>query len=46
MKIKSKYTILPWSRGLVKSRLKNWRDSQSRETAVGEKIAVTSSYVL
>ena len=31
-----------WSRGLVKSRYKNWRDSRSRETGVGEIIAVTS----
>ena len=31
-----------WSRGLVKSRQKNWRESRSRETKVGEKIAVTS----
>ena len=31
-----------WSRGLVKSRQKNWRESRSRETEVGEKIAVTS----
>ena len=29
-----------WSRGLVKSRQKNWRESRSRETEVGEKIAV------
>ena len=28
-----------WSRGLVKSRQKNGRDSRSRETEVGEKIA-------
>ena len=33
-----------WSRGLVKSRQKNWRESRSRETEVGEKIAVTSTY--
>ena len=33
-----------WSRGLVKSRQKNWRESRSRETEVGEKIAVTSMY--
>ena len=32
-----------WSRGLVKSRQKNWRESRSRETEVGEKIAVTSA---
>ena len=32
-----------WSRGLVKSRQKNWRESRSRETEVGEKIAVTST---
>ena len=31
-----------WSRGLVKSRLKNGRESRSRETEVGEKIAVTT----
>ena len=31
-----------WSRGLVKSRQKNWRESRSRETEVGEKIAVTT----
>ena len=31
-----------WSRGFVKSRQKNGRDSRSRETEVGEKIAVTS----
>ena len=31
-----------WSRGLVKSRPKNWRESRSRETDVGKKIAVTS----
>ena len=34
-----------WSRGLVKSRQKNGRDSRSRETEVGEKIAVTSTDV-
>ena len=35
-----------WSRGLVKSRQKNGRDSQFRETGVGEKIAATSqSYI-
>ena len=28
-----------WSCGLVKSRQKNWRESRSRETEVGEKIA-------
>ena len=35
-----------WSRGLVKSRLKNGRESRSRETEVGEKIAVATSYSL
>ena len=35
-----------WSRGLVKSRQKNGRDSRSRETEVGEKIAVTSTQSL
>ena len=30
----------------MKSRQKNWRESQSRETKVGEKIAVASHYVL
>ena len=35
-----------WSRGLVKSHQKNWRESRSRETEVGEKIAVTSSYLV
>ena len=30
-----------WSRGLVKSRLKDGRESRSRETEVGEKIAAT-----
>mgnify|MGYP001336297095 CR=1 FL=1 len=34
-----------WSRGLVKSRQKNWRDSRSRETEVGEKIAATTTYL-
>ena len=33
-----------WSRGLVKSRQKNWRESRSRETEVGEKIAPTTTY--
>ena len=33
---------ISWSRGLVKSRQKKWRDSRSRETDGGEKIAVTS----
>jgi hypothetical protein len=33
---------ISWSRGLVKSRQKNGRDSRSRETEVGEKIAATS----
>ena len=36
-KIKKRF----WSRSLVKSRQKNWRKSRSRETEVGEKIAVT-----
>ena len=35
-----------WSRGLVKSRLKNGRESRSRETEVGEKIAATSDYII
>ena len=35
---------LAWSRGLVKSRQKKWRDSRTRETEAGEKIAVTSTY--
>ena len=35
-----------WSRGLVKSRQKNWRESRSRETEVGEKIAVTTTHSL
>ena len=35
-----------WSRGLVKSRLKNGRESRSRETEVGEKIAATSPKTL
>ena len=35
-----------WSRGLVKSRQKNWRESRSRETEVGEKIAVTNKGIL
>ena len=30
----------------MKSRQKNWRESRSRETEVGEKIAVTTSYLL
>ena len=34
-----------WSRGFVKSRQKNGRDSRSRETEVGEKIAVTTTYL-
>ena len=34
-----------WSRGLMKSRQKNGRESRSRETEVGEKIAVTSMYL-
>ena len=33
-----------WSRGLVKSRQKHWRDSRSRETDVGEIIAVTNKH--
>ena len=33
-----------WSRGLVKSRQKKWRDSRSRETDGGEKIAATTVY--
>ena len=33
---------MSWSSGLVKSREKNGRDSRTRETDVGEKIAVTS----
>ena len=33
---------ISWSRGIVKSRQKNGRDSRSRETDGGEKIAVTS----
>ena len=33
---------ISWSRGLVKSRQKDGRDSRSRETEVGEKIAATS----
>ena len=32
---------ISWSRGLVKSRQKKRRDSRSRETDGGEKIAVT-----
>ena len=35
-----------WSRGLVKTRQKNWRESRSRETEVGEKIAVTNTQIL
>ena len=31
-----------WSRGLVKSCQKHWRESWSREIKVGEKIAVTN----
>ena len=45
--IKMKYITLmkkTWSRGLVKSRLKNGRESRSRETEVGEKIAATCVY--
>ena len=34
------------SRGLVKSRQKIGRDSRSRETDGGEKIAVTNTYIL
>ena len=37
---------MSWSRGLVKSREKNGRDSQTRETDVGEKIAVTDRYAV
>ena len=33
---------ISWSRGLVKPCQKNGRDSRSRETEVGEKIAATS----
>ena len=33
-----------WSRGLMKSRQKNWRESRSRETEIGKKIAVTSNH--
>ena len=29
----------------MKSREKNWRESRSRETEVGEKIAVTTKYI-
>ena len=36
---------MSWSRGLVKSREKNGRDSRTPETDVGEKIAVTSVYI-
>ena len=39
---KDSYSKTSWSRGLVKSRQKNGRDSQFRETGVGEKIAATS----
>ena len=41
---KKVYVIIEksWSRGLVKSRQKKWRDSRSRETDGGEKIAATS----
>ena len=35
---------ISWSRGLVKSRQKNGRESRSRETDVDEKIAVTTTY--
>ena len=34
---------ISWSRSLVKSRQKNGRDSRSRETESGEKIAVTNT---
>ena len=34
---------MSWSRSLVKSRQKNGRDSRSRETESGEKIAVTNT---
>ena len=37
---------ISWSRGLVKSREKNGRDSRSRETDDGEKIAATNRYVI
>ena len=40
------YTLVKkrlWSLGLVKSHQKNWRESRSRETKVGEKIAVTTN---
>ena len=36
---------ISWSRGLVKSREINGRDSRSRETDVDEKIAATNIYV-
>ena len=44
-KKKYNYTEKSWSRGLVKSRQKNGRDSRSRETEVGEKIAVTTVHL-
>ena len=43
MKIDEQYTKrIFWSHGLVKSRQNKWRDSRSRETDGGEKIAATS----
>ena len=36
---------MSWSRGLVKSHEKNGRDSRTRETDVGEKIAVTNGHL-
>ena len=45
MKKDKQYTKrISWSRGLEKSRQKKWRDSRSRETDGGEKIAVTIMY--
>ena len=41
--ISNKKTIF-WSRGLVRSREKNGRDSRTRETHIGEKIAATTIY--
>ena len=47
MKIDKQYTKrISWSRGLVKSRQKKWRDSRSRETDGGEKIAATTTYLM
>ena len=37
-----KRLIVSQSRGLMKSRQKKWRDSRSRETDGGEKIAATN----